>query len=160
MMKSSNSLETTDFDKFYKIFFNGSSTTSSDGLNLTFVGLDNYNLSLTDFPNFLGSYNEQVKKKKVQSISNIKEIITFGKADKTKYSQFFVLLYSYKTPENLVLKAGLLIAKHNEKGFQLIGLWPFNSIQKNTNLSIENFQNLLKMIIEQKENFQDIVMIT
>jgi len=157
MSKASNSNE---FKKFFKIFFNDSAAKSADGLSLTFIGLDNEKLVLPDFPEFLISFNDLVKKKKSQLISNIKEIITYGKADKSKYSQFLILLYSFNTPDNKTLKAGLLIGNQKEIGFTLVGLWPFNSPQNNDSVSIENFHNLLKMIIEQKSNLQDVVLIT
>jgi len=156
MSKPSNSNE---FNKFFKVFFNDSNSKSAEGLSLTFIGLDNDNLILPDFPDFLISFNELVKKKKCQSVSNIKEILTYGKADKSKYGQFFILLYSYLTPDNITLKAGLLIGNQKEKGFSLVGLWPFNSPQNNNSVSIENFQNLLKMIIGEKLNLQDVVLI-
>ncbi len=82
-----------------------------------------------------------------------------GKADKSKFLQFIVLLYSVKNENDSIQRAGIFVGNHKEKGYLIIGIWPFNAT-KSAGLSLSNFENLLKMILSQKEKFEDVLLIT
>jgi hypothetical protein len=156
--KKPQTQEISELNKFFKVFFTGSSNTQMEGLTLTFYGLENDTLNLPQFPGFLSKYKELAKKKQFYAIDNIKEVIALGKADKSKILQFVVLLYSIKDSNDKFQRAGLLIGNHKEKGYTIIGLWPFNSV-KSASISIENFKTLLQMILTQHEKFEDLLLI-
>jgi hypothetical protein len=146
------------YNAIFKIYFDGTADSSTQGLNLTFFGPEKSEIILDDFPTFLLKFEELARKKKTHSIGNIKEIISLGRADKSVITQFFTLLYTIHISDDNNQKAGVLIGNHKEFGHVVLGIWPYGSIT-NASLSSEDFNNLFIQVVSNSENFKDMLLI-
>jgi hypothetical protein len=159
--KTTSNFEIRDFNEIFKVYFKGSSNITPENLNLTFFWIQNQELiiPISIFSDFLVKYNVLVKNKKATSVNNIKQVLPLGKATNEKITQFMILLYSIKSIDNDLIRAGLLIGNHKEKGFMVLGVWPFNSI-KSASFVVDNYLNLFQVILSDASKFQDLLLIS
>lgn len=146
-----------EFTSNYKVFFEGNPTTPTVGLSLTFLGLTDIK-KVSEFPNFAVKFNELARRKQYNSIGNIKEVLPLGISERSKLTQFHVLLYSNKL-ETKLQRTGLLIANHKDHGYIVLGIWPLDSSKENINIS-NNFDEILHQIIAHPEKYFDCMLIS
>ena len=151
-------MEVPEQNTIYKVYFQGVSDSDPDDISLTFFKFTKDEINLDAFPSFLLEYSELARKKKGYSFSNIKEILPLGNASKKDIIQFYVLLITFTGSNDEIKKNGILIAKHKEKGFIILGEWPYNP-NKNENSATLEYNKILTKIIEEPDFFKKVLLI-
>ena len=142
----------------FKVYFQGAVDHVSEELNLTFFSLQEEAITIDYFPTFLREYSELDRKKKTQTIENLKEVIPFGTASKAGIIQFYVLAYTQEEKGQPSNRAGFLIGNHGKNGFRLVGIWPYHTREAPYPTS-SKVTGILKQIIKKPTNFSDLLLI-
>lgn len=151
-------MEVPEQEIIYKVYFQGVSESNSEDISLTFFQHNNQEIILDAFPSFLLEYNEIARKKKVYSFGNIKEILPLGNATKANITQYYVLLFTLIQGMEKPKKSGLLIGKHKEKDFIILGIWPYEPSMKDVSDS-EGYNQILRNIIEDPSHFRNVLLV-
>ena len=168
LLEKSNPLDLLEFQEFqdqssekdaiYKVFLKGMGNSDEQEYDLTFFGLEQKMIPLEQFSSFLLAYNDLAQKKKTISISNVKEIIPLGKAEKRDFINFYVILFS-QTKEGEMERSGILVGNHKVQGFCVIAIWPLTALEK-FNHTISDFDVMLQKIVQHPENYSELILIS
>ena len=149
-MKSSNAA--------YKVFFEGSSLINKENLSLTFFRNNQEYLKHPQIQKYLTQL-EKSDQKVVKSLKNIKEILPIGNYSKDNITKFVVILVKKnEKQETKPVRFGYLFGHHNKEGFKDLGFWPFR--EKETSIELIPFQSLVEDFSNQKEKYEEFLIIS
>jgi len=151
-------MSTTTHQPIFKVYFQGAVDHNSEDLSLTFYSLQEENISIDYFPTFLREYNDLERKKKTQTIENLKEVIPFGSASKASILQFYVFIYTQQEKKQPPTRSGYLIGNRGKNGYQLVGIWPYQA-HETLHPSSNKVTTTLKAIIKKPANFSDLLLV-
>jgi hypothetical protein len=151
-------MASTTHQPIFKVYFQGALDHTSEDLSLTFYSLQEENIPIDYFPTFLREYNDLERKKKTQTIENLKEVIPFGSASKASILQFYVVIFTQQEKKQAPTRTGFLIGNRGKNGYQLVGIWPYQSHEV-PHPSSGKITSILKAIIKKPENFSDLLLV-
>ena len=115
----------SESQSLFKVYFEGFTDTYDKNLHLTFISIQDLNLSYSTFPNFLRKYNELSRKKGSYSLKNISQVISYGGANTRNMIEYYVVLFT-QSGKNGNEKIGYLLGKNKQNEYHFMGSWPFD----------------------------------
>ncbi len=137
----------------YKIYFKGLNEIDIDELKLTFKEIRRDNPIIIPHEFIEQLKNLSSKKKNIINIQNIDSVHKFNSDDHTDLSNYVVIL---NILENR--KKGFLTGFKKKSGDILLGIWPFQNYQEDT--ENENFIEEYRHMVEENQKYEKICIIT